>query len=97
MVFGDHTLSVGAAVDPELFQPMIRIERLRQFYEQRRLEPFGQDLPAPIRPVASQIIATHEEADLPAVEIPVEESALLDPPPPPQRRGRGRPRKYPRT
>ena len=36
---GEVTIPVGATLDPELFPPNIRVLRLRQFYEQRRLEP----------------------------------------------------------
>lgn len=36
---GEVTVPVGATLNPEVFPPQIRAQRLRQFYEQRRLEP----------------------------------------------------------
>jgi hypothetical protein len=36
---GEVTVPVGEQFNPELFPHAIRAERLRQFYEQRRLEP----------------------------------------------------------
>ena len=89
LVVGEVTVPVGAIFDPELFPLQIRKLRLRQFYEQHRLEPVdapadsrqfyreqlartqGQEAPiAPITPVASRIIA-----DLPAVEVPVDQKS----------------------
>lgn len=84
LAVGEVTVAVGAILDPELFPAQIRAQRLRQFYEQRRLEPATPvvgtrqyhceqqaALVAPVVPVASRIVAE----DLPAVEVPVEESA----------------------
>ena len=39
LTVGEVTFPVGATIDPEVFPLQIRKERLRQFYEQRRLEP----------------------------------------------------------
>ena len=39
LALGEVTLPVGAALDPELIPHHIRDRRLRQFYEQHRLEP----------------------------------------------------------
>jgi hypothetical protein len=39
LVVGEVTVPVGQTLDPELFPHQIRIQRLRQFYEARRLEP----------------------------------------------------------
>lgn len=79
MVLGPVIVPVGETLDPELFPLQIRKSRLRQFYEQRLLEPldpprdsrqFYRDQLAenitPISPVASQIVA-----GLPGVEVPV--------------------------
>jgi hypothetical protein len=39
LVVGEVSVGVGETFSPELFPLQIRAERLRQFYEQRRLEP----------------------------------------------------------
>ena len=39
LTLGEVTVPVGAPLDPELIPLAIRKQRLRQFYEQRRLEP----------------------------------------------------------
>ena len=85
LVFTDRTVEIGEVVDPELFPAQIRRERLRQFYEMRRLEPvtplpdsrqyyrereaaaLAEQPVTPITPVASRIVAS-----LPEVEVPVE-------------------------
>jgi hypothetical protein len=36
---GEVVVGVGETLDPMIFPPGIRAERLRQFYDQRRLEP----------------------------------------------------------
>jgi hypothetical protein len=85
---GEVTVPVGATLDPEVFPHQIRAERLRQFYEMRRLEPVN---PPPdtrqyyrerqaqsevenavIEPITP--VAAHIVAGgLPTVEVPVEE------------------------
>ena len=73
LVLGEVIVPVGEVLDPELLPLQVRRQRLRQFYEQRRLEPvdapadslqfyreraLGMETPiAPIQPVASQIVA----------------------------------------
>jgi hypothetical protein len=39
LVVGEVTVEVGQTLNPELFPLHIRKQRLRQFYEMRRLEP----------------------------------------------------------
>lgn len=39
LVVGEVTIAVGQTLDPEIFPLAIRQQRLRQFYEMRRLEP----------------------------------------------------------
>lgn len=84
IVLGEVVIPVGATLDPELFPLQIRTERLRQFYEMRRLEPVDaprgsrqfyreelarlQGREVPIAPI--QPVASRIVADLPAVEVP---------------------------
>lgn len=88
LVLGEVTIPVGQTLDPEVFPPNIRRERLRQFYEQRRLEPV--DAPANSRQwyreqfarkrgeIAADTVepitpvASQVVAGLPALEVPVE-------------------------
>lgn len=44
LVLGEVIVPVGETLDPELFPMQIRALRLRQFYEQRRLEPVDPGL-----------------------------------------------------
>lgn len=83
LVVGEVTVPVGATLDPELFPPQIRRERLRQFYEMRRLELVNppadsrqyyreqlarmQGQEAPIAPI--QPVASRIVADLPSIEV----------------------------
>jgi hypothetical protein len=92
LVLGEVTIPVGQTINPEVFPLQIRRERLRQFYEMRRLEPVEplpntrqylreqkareataalavEPLVEPVVPVASRIVA-----DLPQVDVPVEET-----------------------
>jgi hypothetical protein len=80
---GEAELPVGALFDPELFPPQIRKTRLRQFYEQRRLEPVDAPKDSrqfylerqarlrgetlPIAPVTP--VASRIVADLPSVPV----------------------------
>lgn len=80
---GEITIPVGATLDPELFPLNIRKERLRQFYEQRRLEPlegtkgsrqYYRDQQARLRgeivtPLAP--VASQIVASLPATRVPI--------------------------
>jgi hypothetical protein len=84
LVLGEVIVPVGETLDPELLPMQIRRERLRQFYEQRRLEPVNppadsrqffreqlaraQGQEVPITPL--QPVASQIVADLPAVEVP---------------------------
>ena len=88
LVIGEVTISVGATFDSELLPPQIRRERLRQFYEMRRLELV--DPPRDSRQYFREQLARQQGlevdfpiepitpaaskivADLPAVEVPVE-------------------------
>lgn len=85
LVLGEIIVPIGTTLDPELFPPHIRAQRLRQFYEQRLLEPvnppadsrqFYREQLARMhgreitpRPMATGIQA--EDPPLPDVEIPV--------------------------
>ena len=80
---GEVVVPVGEAFDPELFPLGLRNQRLRQYYEQHRLEPVnaveprkfyldqrlrhGQGMEAPITPVTP--VASRIVADLPAVPV----------------------------
>jgi hypothetical protein len=44
LLVGEVTVPVGQTLDPELIPHPIRALRLRQFYEQRRLEPVNGPL-----------------------------------------------------
>jgi len=88
LVVGGVTVEVGETLDPELFAPAIRRMRLRQFYEQRLLEPVDpqpntrqyyrerfarmQGLEPPVAPITP--VAACIVADLPAVEVGEEDS-----------------------
>jgi hypothetical protein len=86
IVLGEVIVPVGETLDPELLPLQIRRERLRQFYEQRLLEPVSapkdsrqfyreqlaraQGQEVPITPI--QPVASQIVADLPAIEVEVE-------------------------
>jgi hypothetical protein len=85
LVLGEVIVPVGETLDPELLTPDIRRARLRQFYEQRLLEPVNppqntrqfareqyermQGHEVPITPI--QPVASQIVADLPAMDVPV--------------------------
>lgn len=87
LVLGEVTIPVGVTLDPELIPPHIRRERLRQFYEMRRLELVNPPKNAQqyYRDQLAQAVGHIEEpiapvtpvasrivADLPSVDVPVE-------------------------
>jgi hypothetical protein len=91
LVVGEVTVPVGQTLDPELFPHPIRLQRLRQFYEQRRLEPVDP-LPDSQQyyrerfermhgggqeaPIAPITpVASQIVADMPVVDVPVEDDA----------------------
>jgi hypothetical protein len=63
---GEVVVDVGKTFDPAIFPLAIRAERLRQFYEQRRLEPVSP-------PVSSRQYWREQRGRMstPAMEIPV--------------------------
>jgi hypothetical protein len=84
---GEVTVQVGETFNPELFPAQIRRERLRQFYEQRRLEPVDpppdsqqfyrerfdrMQLQAPIAPI-TPVASQIVAEDLPSLDVPVTE------------------------
>jgi hypothetical protein len=86
---GEVTVAVGQTLDPELFPPQIRRERLRQFYEQRRLEPVDpptdsrqfyrerfdrMQLQAPLSPI-TPVASQIVAEDLPSLDVPVTEES----------------------
>lgn len=89
LTVGEVTVPVGAQLDPELFPHQIRAERLRQFYEMRRLEPMEGSLTLReyyLKSLAKRSgqasgetiapitpVASEIVADLPPVEAPVEQ------------------------
>ena len=88
IMVGEITVQIGETLNPELFPPQIRMERLRQFYEARRLEPVdappnSQQLhrerfermysgQAPIAPI-TPVASRIVAGDLPSVDVPVTE------------------------
>jgi hypothetical protein len=90
LVIGEVVIPVGEKFDPELFPPHIRRERLRQFYEMRRLELVNPPVDSrqyfreqlaraegqevPITPI--QPVASRIVADVPVVDLPIIEVPL---------------------
>jgi len=84
LALGEIIVPVGETLDPELLPMQVRTRRLRQFYEQRRLEPVDppqtsrqyyaermlrmQGQEVPIEPI--QPVASQIVADLPGVDVP---------------------------
>lgn len=65
LVIGEVTIPVGQTLNPEVFPLQIRKRRLRQFYEQRRLEPVDP-------PPSSQQYFRDRFARLHGHEVPIE-------------------------
>lgn len=95
LVVGEVTIPVGATLDPEIFPLQIRTQRLRQFYEARRLEPVNP-LPDSQQYYRERFLRLHggQEApiapitpvaskivagSLPGVEVPVTEEPKRKP------------------
>jgi hypothetical protein len=90
LTVGGVIVQVGQALDPELFPLRIRAQRLRQFYEQRRLEPVDPGPTSqqyyrerfarmyggelPVEPI-TPIASEIVAGGLPAVDVPVEDDA----------------------
>jgi hypothetical protein len=98
LVVGEVTVGVGEQLNPELFPLQVRGQRLRQFYEQRRLEPvdplpnsqqyyrdrFERMYGSGEAPIAPITpVASQIVAGLPVVDVPVEDET-------PKRRPKGR-------
>jgi len=95
LTLGEVTLAVGTQLNPDLIPAAIRLTRLRQFYEQRLLEPVvapkgtrqahRASPPAsapPVLAVSSQPIPTvaTDAAVIPSVDIPVSTAPSYAPP-----------------
>jgi hypothetical protein len=94
ITIGEVTVPVGQTLDPGLFPPHIRRERLRQFYEMRRLEPvdpllnsrqFNRDRfdrlhgqEVPIAPI-TPVASQIVAEEFPSVEVPVGEEPRRKP------------------